>query len=98
MTTEATLLTRSIDVRSLVILPPHMDNSSFDLRVVHGIELPNSPTILHKDILYADMQEEALLLPEEKAERLAEFILHKIVEKPESYKSCFTFAAFMHGG
>ncbi len=94
---QATLLTQTHDVREVLELPEHMEGS-FPVRIVKGLEIPASRTLLDPAIGCKDVDEEPIYWPDIKVHRLAEFISRIVVAKEPLYRNCVTFAAFMHSG
>lgn len=95
---ELVCITETVDAQSELALPEHM-NRSFPLRVVKGLLIPGSPLIITPGLRRGGtVQEEALTLSAEKAERLGEFVSRVVVKQEPTRRNCASFAAFMAGG
>jgi len=94
----STLVTERVDARSILNLPDHV-RGSFPLRIVKGMLIPGSPAITTPGLRPGEaVQEEAITLSTEGADRLGEFVTRIVVNQEKIYRNCMTFAAYMAGG
>lgn len=94
---EVVCVTQTADARSILTLPKHMTRS-FPLRVVKGIEIPGSSPSIAPGTRRVGTQEEAMILTDDKAERLGEFVSRIIVKGEKIYNNCVSFVAYLAGG